>query len=88
VAAILVPFSSQIAGGYSDLRFAFGIRIRSANRGAISNPVGAGREEIGYCTDGVSTAWQELLLGEMLFAATARIVKLDVIVIADGGKVT
>ena len=87
VAAILVPFSSQIAGRDRDLGLAFGIRIRGADCGAIRNPVGVGCEEIGDCPDSVSTMGKELLVGQMLFATSARIVKFDTVVVADGGEI-
>jgi len=51
------------------------------------NPVGVGCEEIGDCTDRVSAMRKEVLVGQMLFAASARIVEFDGVVVADGGEV-
>ena len=82
-----MPFSSQIAGRDRDLGLSFGIRIRSADCGAIRNPVGVGCEKIGDCPDRVSAMGKELLVGQMFLATSARIVKSDAVVVADCGEV-
>jgi len=49
--------------------------------------VGVGCEKIGDCPDRVSAMGKELLVGQMLLATSARIVKFDAVVVADCGEV-
>ena len=82
VAAVRLPVALQVSGGDGDL-----VR-RGADDGVIGDPVGlAAEEEVVHGVGGVAAVGHFFERRKMLFAAAARIVKLDVGVVADVGEV-
>jgi hypothetical protein len=81
VAAVGVPFAGEVAGGKGDLV------VGGADCRAVTDPVGLRSEEVGNGAQAVASGREEFLLGEMLFAAAARVVELNVRVVTDGREV-
>ena len=76
-AAILLPFALQVAGGDGDL---IG---RSADDGVVGDPVGIGSEDIEARVHGFAAFRHLFEIGELLFAAAARVVELALRTVAD-----
>ena len=81
MAAVGVPVAGEIAGRERDLV------VGSADSGAVADPVGVRGEEVGDRAGGVAAVGQQFLLGQMFFAAAARVVEFNARVVADGGEV-
>ena len=81
MAAVLLPGALQIARSDGDLV------AGGADHGVIGDPVGVGGEEIDARVDGFSAGDHLFQRPEVLFAAAARIVELERLVVPDLRKV-
>ena len=81
VAAVLLPGALQIARGDGDLI------AGGADHGVIGDPVGVGGEEIDAGVDGLSAGGHLFQRSQFLFAAAARIVDLEILVVTDLRKI-